>query len=175
MAFNNVKYTGVDIDHEFASIGSIGSKAHQASKGYTNISKVTGDIAIKSGVAQTSNLQALLDIGTINCTGTSDLVSQAINMHVTAVIPKATASQLGGVGGMMSTALANPQGDVVIPAIVTGTFANPHYAPDVQQIAQMKVKGVLNGFLGQATGKPGAQQQNNPAQQLMGIFGGKKK
>ncbi len=172
VALNNVKYTGVDIDHEFASIGGLGGLAHKANQGFTNISKVTGDIAVKNGVAQTSNLQALLDIGTINTTGTTDLVSQALNMHVTAVIPKAAASQMGGVGGLMTTALANPQGDVVIPAIVTGTFANPHYAPDVQQIAQMKVKGVLGGLLGQGTGTAG--QQSNPAQQLLGIFGKKK-
>lgn len=178
VAFNNVKYTGVDIDHELASIGNFMNKtSHASSQGYTNISKVTGDILIKNGIAQTSNLLAVLDIGNMTATGTANLMDQTLNMHATALLSKATAQNMGGVGGLMTTALANNQGDVVIPAIVTGTFSNPHYAPDMQQIAQMKMKGVtgmLGGLLGQKSGAASGQQQNNPAQQLLGIFGKKK-
>src|SRR5438128_11540213 len=82
------------------------------------------------------------------------------------------------------------------PALVTGTFSNPKFAPDIQQIAQMKVKGLvpifdnpasvtgrLQNLLGgprnpaqdsQAQGKQQREEQN-PVQQLMGIFGKKKK
>ena len=95
----------------------------------------------------------------------------------------------------MQTALANQQGELVIPALVTGTFSNPKFAPDVQQIAQMKIKGLMPNFNnpGSVTGTlqnllggklPGAaqqsqgQQQQNPqqntVQQLMGLFGKKK-
>lgn len=193
LALNNVKYTGVDIDHEFAKIGGLGGGKAQADKGYTDISKVTGDVVIKSGVAQTSNLQALLNLGNIGVVGTANLVDQALNMKVTAVLTKQTAQSVGGVGGLMTTALANNQGELVIPAIVTGTFQHPNYAPDLQQIAQMKLKGlipnfsnpsqaaggILGGLLGGQKTAPGTQsgqqQQNNPVQQIMGIFGNKKK
>jgi uncharacterized protein involved in outer membrane biogenesis len=176
IALNNVRYSGVDIDHEFAKIADF-KNGSQADKGYTDISKVTGDILIKSGVAQTNNLQALLNLGTINCTGTANLADQGLNMHVTAVLSKQTAQSMGGIGGLMSTALTDSSGQLVIPAIVTGTFQHPHYAPDLQQIAQMKLKGIggmLGGLLGQKTGNAGTQQQNNPVNQLMGLFGKKK-
>ena len=37
-------------------------------------------------------------------------------------------------------------GELVVPAVVTGTFSNPKFAPDVQQIAQMKVRGLVPNF-----------------------------
>lgn len=91
----------------------------------------------------------------------------------------------------MNTALANNQGELVIPVIVTGNFQHPQVAPDVQQLAQMKLKNLLptssnpgaltSGVLGAITGKnqgkgglggilgnlsgqkPDQQQQNNGA------------
>jgi hypothetical protein len=88
----------------------------------------------------------------------------------------------------MTTALANNQGELVIPAIVTGTFQNPKVVPDVQKMAQMKLKGlipngdnplgaassILGGLTGQK-GQPAAGQQQNPVNQIMGLFGSKKK
>src|ERR1700756_892286 len=92
----------------------------------------------------------------------------------------------------MQTALANKQGELVVPALVTGTFSNPKFAPDIQQIAQMKVKGLVPNFNNPASvagtlqnllGGPKnpaeapqqqAQQQQNPVQQILGLFGKKK-
>ncbi len=199
--FNNVKYSGVDINHELASIGGFLGRAGSAQKdqGYTNIQKVTGNILVKNGVAQTNNLQALLDVANVGATGTADLATQRLNLDVTAVLNKAFSQQVGGsnIGGFMNTALANNQGEVVIPAMVTGTFQHPVFAPNVQKIAQMKMKGLLptganplggaaggaggliGGFLGQKQGNPqqpnAQQQQQNPVNQVLGIFGKKKK
>jgi hypothetical protein len=76
---------------------------------------------------------------------------------------------------------------LVIPATVTGTFQNPKFAPDVQKMAQMKLKGLipsgdnpLGSLLGGMTGQKGqapaaGQQQQNPVNQVMGLFGTKKK
>ena len=95
----------------------------------------------------------------------------------------------------MQTALANNQGELVVPAMVTGTFSNPKFAPDVQQIAQMKIKGLvpnldnptsLTGALQNLLGGPKSSPQStqgqqpqtpeqNTVQQLMGLFGKKKK
>jgi hypothetical protein len=92
----------------------------------------------------------------------------------------------------MTTALANNQGELVVPAIVTGTFQNPKVMPDVQKMAQMKLKGLipsgdnplgagssmLGGLLGGKKGQPGTpgqQQQQNPVNQVLGLFGQKKK
>jgi AsmA protein len=186
--FNNVHYAGVDVSHQLLSM--IGSSQAGKDQGYTNVQKLTGTILVKGGVAQTSNLQALLDIGNVGATGTANLSSQTLNMQMTAVLSKSFAQQAGGtaVGGYMTTALANNQGELVIPAIVTGTFQNPKITPDLQKIAQMKLKGLMptadnplggaSSILGGLTGQkaqPAAGQQQNPVNQIMGLFGNKKK
>jgi AsmA protein len=184
--FNNVHYAGVDIDHQMTSLLGAG-QASQKDKGYTNISKMTGAILVKNGIAQTSNLQATLDVGNVGGVGTANLVSQTLNMQLTAVLSKAFSQQVGGagVGSFMNTALANNQGEIVIPAIVTGTFQNPKFAPDVQKIAQMKMKGLMpsadnplgaaSSILGGQKGQPAAGQQQNSVNEIMGILGSKKK
>lgn len=186
--FNNVHYAGVDVSHQLLSM--IGSSQAGKDQGYTNVQKLTGTILVKGGVAQTSNLQALLDIGNVGATGSANLSSQTLNMQMTAVLSKSFAQQAGGtaVGGYMTTALANNQGELVIPAIVTGTFQNPKITPDLQKIAQMKLKGLMptadnpmggaSSILGGLTGQkaqPAAGQQQNPVNQIMGLFGNKKK
>jgi AsmA protein len=189
--FNNVHYAGVDISHQLTSLLGSG-QAGKKDQGYTNIQKLTGLILVKGGIAQTNNLQATLDIGNVGGVGTANLASQTLNMQLTAVLTKAFSQQVGGagVGNVMNAALANPQGELVIPAIVTGTFQNPRFAPDVQKMAQMKMKGLLptadnplggassflNGLSGQKGQTPAkGQPQSNPVNQIMGILGGKKK
>jgi uncharacterized protein involved in outer membrane biogenesis len=195
VAFNNVRYAGTDISHEVASIGGF-LKGNDPDKGYTNISKVTGNIAIKSGIAQTSNLQALLDIGSVGITGAANLVDQTLNLHVVTVMSKDATQKAGGtgVGGYMQSALANNQGELVVPAVVTGTFQKPRFAPDLQQVARMKLNGLVpnfsnpsaavSGVLGNLLGQKPSQQQTpqsqdqqqsaDPVQQIMGLFGKKK-
>ena len=185
--FNNVRYAGVDISHQLLSM--IGSGQTGKDQGFTNIQKMTGTILVKSGIAQTNNLQATLDIGNVGATGTANLATQILNMQLTAVLSKAFTQQLGGAAGgnYMSAALANGQGELVIPAIVGGTFQNPKIMPDVQKMAQMKLKGLMptadnplggaSSILGGVTGQKGQQpgQQQNQVNQIMGLFGNKKK
>src|SRR5437588_13062068 len=106
---------------------------------------MTGHILVKNGIAQTNDLQAQLDMGTVGAVGTADLASETLNMRVTAVLSQASSQRVGGqnVGGFMKTALANNQGELVIPALVTGTFSKPRFEPDVQQMAQMRLKGLV--------------------------------
>lgn len=187
--FNNVRYAGVDISHQLLSM--IGTNQSGKDQGFTNVQKMTGTILVKNGIAQTNNLQATVDIGNVGAVGTANLASQTLNMQLNAVLSKAFTQQVGGtgVGGYMSTALANSQGELVIPATVTGTFQNPKVMPDVQKMAQMKLKGLIptgdnplgsaSSILGGLTGKKGqpaaGQQQQNPVNQVLGLFGTKKK
>jgi AsmA protein len=193
--FSNVKYSGADISHELASIaGFLNTNSNaQTAQGITNILKMTGHVLVKNGVAQTNDLQAQLDMGNVGAVGTADLASEALNMRVTAVLSKASSQRVGGqnVGGFLKTALANNQGELVIPALVTGTFSKPRFEPDVQQLAQMKLKGLvpnlnnpasvmgtLQNFFGgpknPADGQQQTEQQSNPVQQVLGLFGKKK-
>ena len=196
--FTNVRYSGVDIGHELASIGQFLNSAQslQKDQGFTNILKMTGNVMVRNGMAQTNNLQALLDVANVGITGSANLVSQALNLDVTAVLAKGFSQQVGGtgIGGYMNTALANNQGEIVIPATVTGTFQHPVFGPNVQKIAQMKLKGLMpstdnplggaSGILGNLLGQKNAtasqgrqsnkQQQPNPVDQILDIFGKKK-
>jgi hypothetical protein len=82
----------------------------------------------------------------------------------------------------MNTALANKNGELVIPVIVTGNLNHPIIAPDVEKLAQMKLNNLLptsgnpgaltSGLSGLLGGKGG--QQGNGVQGLLGALGGQK-
>ena len=109
-----------------------------------------------------------------------NLVNQGLNMHVTAVLNKGFSQSVGGtgVGGYLNTALANKNGELVLPVLITGSMNHPMVAPDVQQIAKMKLNNLLptagrpdrrqrwaNGIGGLVGGLLGGQQQQQPQQQ----------
>ena len=198
----NGKLTKIDMLNELSKIGKFSGGG---AKGYTAISQMTGTFNLHNGVAQTSDLKAALDVGTLAGTGTINLVNQDLNMHVTAVLNKGFSQSVGGsgVGGYLNTALANKNGELVLPVIITGNMNHPLVAPDLEQIAKMKLNNLLptagsllngkggndlgsivGGLLGgqqkqgQQAGQP-AQQQNQQANPLNdalnGLLGGKKK
>src|SRR3954470_24323430 len=175
LGLNNGKIIGMDIPYELAAAGQFLSPG-QVKREFTNINKVTGDMNIQNGVAQTNNFKAFIDDGTIAATGAANLADQSLNMHVTAEINKEFSQRVRGNnnGRYLQTALANKNVELVIPVIVTGTFQNPHFAPDLQKIAQMKLDnlvptlsnpGALGGILGGVLGNNKQQGTNGqPAQ-----------
>ena len=162
MAINltNGRLMNLDLLHELASVGKFVGGNFASAKNYTDLFQLTGNFDLKNGLAQTNNLKAVIDGGTMAAAGLVNLADQSLNLHVTAVLNKALSQQVGGtqVGGFMNTALANNEGELVLPVIVTGTFQHPQVAPDVQQIAQMKLKNLL-------------PTTRNPAQLTNGILG----
>ncbi|MBZ5492362.1 MAG: AsmA family protein [Acidobacteriia bacterium] len=189
MAINltNGKLMNLDLLHELASVGKFLGNGFGAPKGFTDLVQVTGNFDVKNGLAQTNNLKAVIDGGTMAAAGLINLADQSLNLHVTAVLNKAISQQVGGtqVGGFMNTALANNQGELVLPVIVTGTFQHPQVAPDVQQIAKMKLDNLLpssknpgqltTGILGAILGNKnqgGANGQQPAGQQQKGGIGG---
>jgi uncharacterized protein involved in outer membrane biogenesis len=140
----NGRLAGVNIMNELASIGKfVGYSINP--QNLTTIQKLSGDLGIVNGVASTRNLELQMDGGSLAATGSMNLADQTLNMKTTAVLNSSLSQQAGGnrIGGFMQTALANSKGELVIPAIVTGSFAHPHFAPDVEQMAQMKLKNLL--------------------------------
>ena len=71
-------------------------------------------------------------------------------------------------GGYMRTALANPEGELIIPAIVTGTYKQPKFAPDLQAIVQLQKQRFIPGY------QPGQKPADTIKGVLDGFFGGKK-
>ncbi len=199
----NGKLAKIDLVNELSKIGKFGGGG---AKGYTAISQMTGTLNLHNGVAQTNDLKAVLDIGNMAATGTMNLVNQGLDLHVTAVLNKGFSQSVGGtgVGGYLNTALANKNGELVLPILVTGTMSHPVVAPDLEQIAKMKLNnllptvggllngkggndlgGLVGGLLGgsqqhgQQAGQPAQQQQNQQANPLGDalnqLLGGKKK
>jgi uncharacterized protein involved in outer membrane biogenesis len=162
MAINltNGRLMNINLLHELASVGKFLGANFDAAKNFTDLVQLTGNFDVKNGVAQTNNLNAVIDGGTLAAAGLVNLADQSLNLHVTTVLNKALSQQVGGtqIGGYMNTALANNQGELVMPVIITGTFQHPRVAPDVQQIAQMKLKNML-------------PNTRNPAELTTGILG----
>lgn len=198
----NGKLTKVDLIAELSKIGKFGGAG---AKGYTAISQMSGTFQVQNGVANTNDLKAALDVGSMAGQGALNLVNQTLNMHVTAALNKNYSQSVGGtgVGGYLNTALANKQGELVLPVIITGSMNHPVVAPDVEKLAQMKlnnivpnaagilggknagVGGIVGGLLGGGQQQPAAQPGQHPNQQqnlnntinnaLGGLLGGKKK
>ena len=167
MTLANGKIMKLDLPGELSKIGKFGGVSP---KGYTAISQMSGTYDIHDGVAQTNDTKAALDIGNMSAEGSINLVSQALNMHVTAVLNKGFSQSVGGtgVGGYLNTALANKNGELVIPVLITGSMNHPVVAPDVQQIAKMKLNNLLPTAGGLLNGKGG----NNLGGALGGLLGG---
>ena len=201
----NGKLTKLDLISELGKIAKFTGGGAGSAKGYTSIPSMSGTFDVRNGVANTNDLKATLDVGSMAAAGTINLVNEALAMHLTAVLSKAYSQSVGGagVGGYLNTALGNNNGELVLPVIISGTMSHPAVAPDVQKIAQMKLNNIIPNAAGILGGKGGAggivgallgggnQQQNQqgqpagkqaqPTQQqqlqdaLGGLFGGKKK
>jgi uncharacterized protein involved in outer membrane biogenesis len=152
--------------------------------GATALKKFTGTLTIVNGLATTDNLTGETNEATITSKGTLNLVSQELNMHVTAALGGgATAQQTGG-GGLLGTVLSNGKGGLVVPVIVTGNMAHPIVTPDAAEFAKLKlsnlggaksaVGGVLNGILGGTPADGKTKKPANPLGSILDQFNKKK-
>lgn len=193
-AVTNGRLKNVNILGELAKIGKFLNSAPMQTGTDTALQKLSGTVDVKNGVATTNNLTAALDAGSLSAKGSVNLVNEALDMHMTAVLASGISKTVGGtgIGGFLNTALANNQGELVLPVIVTGTLAHPVLAPDVQQLAQMKLKhllptagnpsqmtsgvvgSVLGGVLGQKNQNQNQKQQQNPVNSILNSLGKKK-
>jgi hypothetical protein len=151
--------------------------ARGASGDSTRLTKLAGTINLHNGEATTNNLVAALPEGSLSAKGAVNLVSQALNMDVNAVLNSGISQAAGGtkVGGFLDTALANNKGELVVPVKVTGTLQKPVFTPDTQAMAQMKLKGLLPTTGNPAAGVAGALLGGNgggAGQAVQGILGG---
>ena len=178
---SNVRISGIDVERELASIGGF-LKSDRGNQGFTNIERLTAHFVVRSGIAQTNDLHAVLRMGNVAANGTANLASEALNFRAIAVLSKAASQEVGGrsvsgsmVGGYMRTTMENRQGELVIPGTITGTFENPKFNPDAGQLTRMRMRGIIPssdnpaGLFGSLPGSKGIEKT------LGGILGGRKK
>lgn len=178
----------VNIMGELSKVGRfLGSAPAQSASG-TDLQRLSGTLNIQNGVATTNNLIAAMTEGSFSGSGSMNLASQALDLHVTAALSSATTKQVGGtgIGGFLTSALANNQGELILPVLVTGTTAHPVFTPDVQQLAKMKLNHLLptsadpanltSGLLGSILGNKNGNnaQQQNPINSILNQFVKKK-
>lgn len=190
----NGQLKNINILNELSKVGKFLNSTSSAAGKDTALKKFSGTLNIKNGVATTNNLVAVLNEGSLSAAGSLNLVSQGLDLHMNAVLGKGVSSAVGGsgIGGFLNTALANNQGELVLPVLVTGTTAHPIFAPDVQAIAKMKLNhllpssgdpskltnglagSVLGGVLGQQSGQQKNQKGQSPLNSLFQQLGKKK-
>jgi uncharacterized protein involved in outer membrane biogenesis len=171
MNFSNMHIAGLDVEHELASIG--GFKKSVQDRGGTDIEHLTGHFVVRNGIAQTNDLRAVLNVGNVAAAGAANLSSHALNLRATAVLSKAASQEVGGgpvIGTLSRPVLANSRGELVISGIITGTFENPKFEPDMQQFTLMRLKGIVPtsdnpfGALGALLGHDNQNETKKPAQ-----------
>ncbi len=189
----NGQLKNINMLNELSRIGKFVGRTSAQSGSGTALKKFSGTFNITNGIANTNNLVGTLDEGSLAANGSLNLVNQGIDMHVTAVLASGVSQTVGGsgVGGFLNTALANKNGELVLPVLVTGTTEKPIVSPDVQALAKMKLNnllptsgdpsklttgligsvvgkkgagGVLNGILGGTAGQQNQQQKNQQQQ-----------
>jgi AsmA protein len=179
------RLTKVDMLNQLASIGKFLGNAPSSRQPFTDITKLTGTFNVVNGVAQTDDLRAAIQGASLAARGTANLVTNALSMHVTAVLSKDFSQKVGGasVGGFMQTALANNKGELVMPVLLTGTLDQPRFAPDLEEVARLKVQNLLpsfgnpgslsSGILGAVMGgKKGQGQQQGGLGAVLGVLSG---
>ncbi len=161
LELTNGRIAKVDLLNELAMIGRfLNAPSVIPQQSFTDVTKLTGTFDVVNGVAQTNDLRAVTPAANLAANGTVNLATGALNMRVTAVMAKDFSHKAGGknIGGLMDTAVANNKGELVIPIIVTGTYDRPRFAPDVEEIARMRLKNMLPSF-------------GNPGDRTSGILG----
>lgn len=172
------KLGGVNLMNQLSNLGKFAGFTRK-SEPFTDIVQLSGDIQIRNGLASTDNLLIKTEGASLSSAGAFNLVDQGLNLRLTAVLDRDTSQNVGGsrIGGYLSTALMNSNGELVIPALVTGTFANPRFAPDGARIAEMKLKNVVPSLANPRTAASGIMDilkgKSTPAEspQRKGVFG----
>ncbi len=152
-----------------------------ASSQDTDFSELTGSFNITNGVLANNDLTMLGPLLRLTGAGTTSIVSKTINYRVK---PKLVAS-LEGQGGTGGDATG-----LNVPVIVTGTWSNPKFAPDlaaalsdptevlkgVESLEKLQPKDIIRGLLGQDQSAgdkaaPAEKKEQSPEQLLKDIFG----
>jgi uncharacterized protein involved in outer membrane biogenesis len=110
----------------------LGTPASTAGNGMA-IKTFSGTFNIVNGVANTNNLTAALDAGSLTGQGSLNLVTQDINMK--------TVTKVNNVG--------------TVPVLVTGNMASPKMAPDITALAKANAAGAMQKALGNKGGAAG--------------------
>src|SRR5262249_3758333 len=135
--FSPLKVAGFDTVHELAVLGGFASNVTEQNA--TDIVRVIGQIVVKNGIAQTDGLKAEVSSGNLMAAGNADLAAQTLNMKVAATFAKEFTDKVNArTRGVVNVAFTNGNGEMVLPAIVTGAFQHPKFSPDLKAVVELQ-------------------------------------
>lgn len=164
------KIAGSDLLGELSKLGKFLSPLQGASAVSTDIAALEGSMTLKDGLGTTQDLMLQLSGGPqLTASGSINLRDQSIKMRALAVFAKDLADRAGGnrIGGILTSAVMDERGRLVMPALISGTVGKPLLVPDAERIAQMKVRSISEGLTD-------AIRKGNPGS-IIDIFKGKRK
>lgn len=141
LSLNPGRLTSFDLTEELSRIGKFIGLTPKSTGG-TQVASLEGSLNIKDGLATTEDMKLRLSNMTAALKGKLHLADQTLDLRLVSVLDEKFSQQVGGnkVGGFLSAVLANPQGNLMIPARISGTFAKPQFAPDPEAMAKLKLE-----------------------------------
>jgi uncharacterized protein involved in outer membrane biogenesis len=138
------RIANMNLRHEIGNIARVITGQAPAER-TTQVARLTGTFQVTDGVARTDDLTAAIEDGTLSARGSVNLVDESIDLRLMAVLSREATQRVGGtqIGGLLTTALANQQGELVVPMLVTGSLQQPRFAPDTQLVAEMRLKNLV--------------------------------
>jgi len=131
LRFTDGAIVGIDLAAMARNIGSAFGLAQQGEKRpRTDFTELSMPFTVKDGVANTPGTSLKSPFIRITASGTADLVKETLDFRVE---PKAVAS-IQGQGD------ESQRSGIMVPVLVTGTFASPKFRPDLSSAAKEKIE-----------------------------------
>jgi AsmA protein len=151
---------GVDLANMVRNVkGALGGEVKTGAKPRTDFAELSVPFTIKNGVFHTSETSLKSPLLRLLAAGEANLVKETLDFRVD---PKV-------VGTIKGQGDAKDRAGLGVPVIVTGTFANPSFRPDVEALAKDKLKQVLSPTEGTS-----APIKEKASDLIKGILPGKK-
>jgi AsmA protein len=129
--FNDGAIVGIDLAGMVRNIGSaFGLAQKSAERPKTDFTELVMPFTIKNGVANTPGTSMKSPFIRINAAGTADLVKETLDFRVE---PKA-------VGSIKGQGDETQRSGIMVPVLVSGTFADPKFRPDLSSAAKEKIE-----------------------------------
>ncbi len=168
LQFRDGAIVGVDLTGMVQNLkASFGLAEKTEKKPRTDFSEFMIPFTLANGLAKTPGIQLVSPILRVGAAGKADLVQETLDFRVE---PKFVAT-LKGQGDQKD------RGGLMVPVLVSGTFASPKFRPDLQGMLKQQLKGGipqpedLKKLLeGGESGKEG--EVESPEEKIKGLFKG---
>lgn len=149
VVFTDGAIKGINLTDMAQNLKSAFGAERETEKARTDFSELRVPFTASNGVVQTPGTTMVTPLMRLVATGKADLVQETMDFRVE---PKAVAT-LKGKGD------AKERTGILVPILVSGSFASPKFRPDVKGIAkeklQKQMEGVLKGKEGEGVAPSG--------------------